>query len=137
MQRIQARWMALLQSVDPSVALLLTLAPLPPSRLQALGDSLDERPTHAQAAEQHEALQQQLGGLSAELDAVKARLRGAGQDIQHLKDWQVGLVRTQLLGCCAQLAGCQCSCCWVSRRRPGRPLPVHPAELIFCIDVPV
>lgn len=81
--------------VGPSVALLLTPAPLPLFWLQALGDSLDERPTHTQVAEKHEALQQQqLGGLTAELDAVKARLRGAGQDIQHLKDWQVGRVHT-------------------------------------------
>lgn len=57
----------------------------PPSP-QALGDSLDERPTHDAV---QEVLQQQLSGLGAELDAVKARLQGAGQDLQHLKDWQV------------------------------------------------
>jgi hypothetical protein len=58
--------------------------------MQALGDSLDDRPTHQQVAVKHDALQQQMGGLTAELDAVKARLRGAGQDLQHFKDWQVG-----------------------------------------------
>jgi multidrug resistance efflux pump len=61
--------------------------------MQALGDSLDERPTHAAVQEASrqaaEATQQQLTGLAAELDALKARLRGAGQDLQQLKDWQV------------------------------------------------
>jgi len=71
---------------------------------QALGDSLDERPTHSdvQAAltaaskSAVEPLQQQLEGVTAELDAVEARLRGAGQDLLHLKDWQVGLPHTMM-----------------------------------------
>lgn len=61
--------------------------------VQALGDGLDERPTHAEVAAKHDALQQQLGDLTAELEAVKVRLRGAGQDVQHLKDWQVGALQ--------------------------------------------
>jgi hypothetical protein len=73
------------------VMTLMLLLPWPPAHVvQALGDSLDDRPTHEQVAAKHDALQQQMGGLTAELDAVKARLRGAGQDVQHLKDWQVG-----------------------------------------------
>lgn len=78
---------------------------------QALGDSLDERPTHSdvQAAlsaaskSAVEPLQQQLAGLTAELDAVKARLRGAGQDLLHLKDWQVGLPCWR---CCSGMGQC-------------------------------
>lgn len=61
-------------------------------------DSLEERPTHVQVQEAAAAatrsaaasLQQQVGNVTAELEAVKARLRGAGQDLQQLKDWQVG-----------------------------------------------
>lgn len=84
--------------------LLTATAPACCYSLQALGDSLDERPTHAAVQEASrqaaEATQQQLAGLAAELDAVKARLRGAGQDLQQLKDWQVR--------CCCW---CRCWCC--------------------------
>jgi phage shock protein A len=66
--------------------------------MQAVVDSLEERPTQVQVQEAAAAatrtaaasLQQQVGDVTAELEAVKARLRGAGQDLQQLKDWQVG-----------------------------------------------
>lgn len=50
---------------------------------------MDERPTRAEV---QEALQQQLGGVAAEVEAVKARLRGTGQELQQLRDWQVRLL---------------------------------------------